>query len=274
MELTIHTNEIIEYFATSVIQFTNAFKSTLPSGKIDMNRKTDSQTCGIIIPINGIARFSLNGVPYQIDRNTIVHAGEDMNIEIKTYEEDWTYAVIHYEVVQTKEKFSSYKNKHFSIEINNMQEIQDIAKQLLSKNRNPDFFSLLESKVIFMNLLQSILQGARNSKYNLTLQQVTQILDYFHTHYEEDIMISKVADQFGIDRRRISYLFEKITGLTPVQYLMRYRISKAKELLIASELTVSEIAEAIGYQDSFYFSRVFKNVTKMSPSQFRKTHQS
>jgi AraC family transcriptional regulator, transcriptional activator for feuABC-ybbA operon len=256
------------------MQFRNAFKSTLPARKIDMNRKTDFQTCGIIIPLKGEARFSLNGVPYHIDANTIVHAGAGMDIKIKTFEEDWTYVVIHYHLIHAEEKFKSFVNKHFSLEIDNMDEIQEVIQQLLSKNMNPDYFSQFELKVIFMKLLQSILNGARNSQYNFTLQQVTKILDYFHTHYEEEVSISEVADMFDIDRRRIAYLFEKITGLSPIQYLTRYRISKAKELLTISELTISEVSEAVGYQDSFYFSRVFKNVTDMSPSQYRKAHQS
>ncbi|WP_052343603.1 helix-turn-helix domain-containing protein [Bacillus massiliigorillae] len=272
--MAIKINELIEYFATSTIEFKNAFKSTLPVGKIDTNRKTAFQLCGLIIPLRGTARFSLNGVPYHIDVNTIVHAGEGMDIKIKTYEEDWTYVVVHYQVIQAKDELKSFVNQHFSIEIDNMHEVQEILNQLLTKNMNPDYFSQFELKVIFMNLLQSILNGARNSQYNLTLQQVTQILDYFHTHYEEEIVISEVADMFDIDRRRIAYLFEKITGLTPIRYLTRYRISKAKELLTASELSIAEISEAIGYQDSFYFSRVFKDLTQMSPSQFRKVHQS
>lgn len=272
--MAIKAQELIEYFATSSIQFKNAFKSTLPSGKIDMNRKTDFQTCGLIIPLKGEARFSLNGVPYHIDGNKLVHAGASMDIEIKTFEEDWTYVVVHYHVIHAKEEFQSFINKHFSIEIDNMDEILVIIQQLLSKNMNPDYFSQFELKVLFMNLLQTILNGVRNSQYNYTLQQVTKILNYFHTHYEKEILISEVADMFEIDRRKIAYLFEKITGFTPIQYLTRYRISKAKELLTVSELTVSEVAEAVGYQDSFYFSRVFKNLTEMSPSQYRNAHQS
>ncbi|WP_244988955.1 AraC family transcriptional regulator [Robertmurraya siralis] len=271
--LSIKTNELIEYFATSSIQFRNAFKSTLPAGKIDTNRKTDSQTCGLVIPLEGEARFSLNGVPYHINKNTIVHAGAEMDIEIKTFENNWTYVVIHYHLIDAEGKFSTFANKHFSIEIDNMEEILAVVQQLLSKNMNPDYFSQFELKVLFMNLLQSILNGARNSQYNFTVQQVTKILDYFHTHYEQEVSISEVADMFEIDRRRIAYLFEKITGLTPIQYLTRYRISKAKELLTISELTVSEISEAVGYQDNFYFSRVFKSLTGTSPSQYRKTHQ-
>ena len=124
-----------------------------------------------------------------------------------------------------------------------------------------------------MSLMKEVLNGARNSQYNFTLQQVTKIIDYFHSHYEEEIFISEVADMFNIDRRRIAYLFEKITGMTPVQYLMHYRVSKAKELLAITDLTIAEVAEAVGYQDNFYFSRVFKKVMQQSPSQYRKLNK-
>lgn len=271
--MTIQTNELIEYFATSTIEFRNAFQTTLPSGKLDSNRKTASDVCGFIIPLKGNARFSLDGVPYHIDQHTIVHAGRDMNIKIKTYDTEWAYAVIHYEVIEADDKFKGFIDKHFSIELDNMEDILKIIEQLLHKNMNPDHFSQFELKVIFMSLMKEVLNGARTSQYNFTLQQVTKIIDYFHSHYEEEICISEVADMFNIDRRRIAYLFEKITGMTPVQYLMHYRVSKAKELLAITDLTIAEVAEAVGYQDNFYFSRVFKKVMQQSPSQYRKLNK-
>lgn len=271
--MSIQTNELIEYFATSTIEFRNAFQATLPAGKLDANRKTAFEACGLIITLQGSARFSLNGVPYHMNEHTIVHAGKDMTINIKTYEQDWSYVVLHYEVIEAAEKFLTFDHQHFSIEIDNMQKILRILDQLLQKNMNPDHFSQFELKVLFLNLLQEVLNGARNSEYNFTLQQVTKILDYFHTHYEEDIFIGEVADMFQIDRRRIAYLFEKITGMTPVQYLMHYRISRAKELLTVSDLTIAKVSEAVGYQDNFYFSRVFKKLMHMSPSQYRKQNQ-
>ena len=51
---------------------------------------------------------------------------------------------------------------------------------------------------------------------------------------------------------------------------MKYRVSKAKDLLKLTDLSISEIAEAVGYQDHFYFSRVFKKTTAQSPSAYRK----
>ncbi|MFF5995672.1 AraC family transcriptional regulator [Lysinibacillus sp. KU-BSD001] len=271
--MNVTTNELIEYFATSSIQFMNVFIITLPARKMDTNRKTDHQICGLFIPLKGQARFSLNGIPYKVNTNTIIHASSSMDIEIKTFDEDFTYVVVQYKIVQAQEAFKQLLHKHFSITVDDMTAIMASVQQLLSKNVHPDYFSRFELQVIFMNLIQAILNGARNNQYDGMLHVITKVLEYFHTHYEEEILISEIADMFEVDRRRIAYLFEKVTGLTPIQYLTKYRISKAKELLALSELSILEVSEAVGYQDSFYFSRVFKKLMHLSPSEYRKNVQ-
>ncbi|WP_431027183.1 helix-turn-helix domain-containing protein [Lysinibacillus sp. LZ02] len=271
--MNVTTNELIEYFATSSIQFMNVFISTLPARKMDANRKTDHQICGLVIPLKGQARFSLNGIPYKLNTNAIIHAGSSMDIEIKTFDEDLTYVVVHYKIVQAQEEFKQLLHKQFSITVDDMTAIIASVQQLLSKNGHPDYFSRFELQVIFMNLIQTILNGARNNQYDGMLHVITKVLEYFHTHYAEEILISEIADMFEVDRRRIAHLFEKVIGLTPIQYLTKYRISKAKELLALSELSISEVSEAMGYQDSFYFSRVFKKLMHLSPSEYRKNVQ-
>ncbi|MEG0381419.1 MAG: helix-turn-helix transcriptional regulator, partial [Kurthia sp.] len=59
-------------------------------------------------------------------------------------------------------------------------------------------------------------------------------------------------------------------GLSPNTYITEYRVSKSKSLLERAELSIAEIAETVGYEDCFYYSRVFKKQTGMSPSAYRK----
>ncbi|MFW5789511.1 MAG: helix-turn-helix domain-containing protein, partial [Spirochaetota bacterium] len=63
-------------------------------------------------------------------------------------------------------------------------------------------------------------------------------------------------------------LFKQVTGYTPVNYINRVKIDKAKDLLLSGECNVSEAAEAVGIDNVFYFSRLFKRISSVNPSEY------
>lgn len=85
----------------------------------------------------------------------------------------------------------------------------------------------------------------------------------------DDLTIQMLAEHGGVNRNRLTYVFHKYAGMGPGDYLLRYRLNKAKELLLIDSLPVREIAQAAGFRDPFYFSRVFKRRIGISPSGFR-----
>ncbi|MEK4027273.1 MULTISPECIES: AraC family transcriptional regulator [Bacillaceae] len=268
MELTI--NQIIEYFAHSSIQFVDVFISRLDASRTDTGRKTAPGVCGMIIPIKGSSCFSLNGTAYRMNQRTIVHAGSRMDIEIKTFENEWEYAVIHYRIIETTPAYKEMLNHHFLISIDGSAKIQQLVHYLLQQQIKPDNISKFKVQNVFMNLLEVILLSARNECYENKMDPILAALEYIQLYYAKELCVSELAQQFGMERRKFSYLFEQLTGLTPIQYITEYRIRRAKELLRTSNLPIADIAEVVGYPDSFYFSRVFKKLTKMPPSIYRK----
>ncbi|WP_066636830.1 PocR ligand-binding domain-containing protein [Desulfolucanica intricata] len=93
---------------------------------------------------------------------------------------------------------------------------------------------------------------------------------YIINNYNKPISLQDVANFIYINPTYLSYLFRQVTGYTFKNYLTQLRVEKAKQLLLNSSLTVSEISQRIGYEDSNYFSRVFKKVTGIPPSYFYK----
>ena len=101
---------------------------------------------------------------------------------------------------------------------------------------------------------------------------VLQAMDYIGQHYgEQAISVGAIAQHLGLSESHLSHLFRKETDYTILNYLTRYRIHKAMELLRDCRLKVYEIAEQVGYRDITYFSSTFKKVTGMSPSEFQDT---
>lgn len=92
---------------------------------------------------------------------------------------------------------------------------------------------------------------------------------YMKEHFTEPISTKFVAEMFGFTPAYLSTIFREYKSVTPADYIIRLRIDKAKELLAAdSKCKIKEIAAFVGYEDSLYFSKVFKKATGMSPKQF------
>lgn len=99
--------------------------------------------------------------------------------------------------------------------------------------------------------------------------EICQIQQYIEDNYAQDLKISQIADQFYINLYYLSHSFKEYTGYSPKQYLMLNRISGAKELLVATHLSVSQIAARCGFSDTNNFIRSFKSECGMTPRQYR-----
>ena len=105
---------------------------------------------------------------------------------------------------------------------------------------------------------------------NFIMLEVEKATNYFNTNYSKPISVSSYAASRGISAGWFINNFKKINKVTPAQYLINLRITNSIELLIRSNKNITEIANAVGIEDSLYFSRIFKSHIGMSPSDYRK----
>lgn len=99
-----------------------------------------------------------------------------------------------------------------------------------------------------------------------------KVLLYLKEHHTEDITSEDICKHFSCSRSYLSHLFKKNCGLSIREYINELRMEDAKTLLAFSKLNITEISIAIGFNDSNYFSRLFKNEIGMSPIKYRKKH--
>jgi AraC-like DNA-binding protein len=110
----------------------------------------------------------------------------------------------------------------------------------------------------------------RRRELNEQAQQlVRKAVAYIHQNYGEPVSREDLARHVGMSSDYLTYCFRKETGLTPITYLNRYRISKAKLLLAEGSQSITEIALAVGFSDSGYFSRLFRREAGISPESYR-----
>jgi two-component system response regulator YesN len=100
--------------------------------------------------------------------------------------------------------------------------------------------------------------------------EVQVVVDYIEEHYMHTIKVSELADQAGFVPNYLSGLFKKETGETITDFITRIRMDKARAMLKDPAYKIYEISENVGYSDPNHFSKLFKKVEGMYPTEFRK----
>ena len=140
-------------------------------------------------------------------------------------------------------------------------------------NKPTDELNMIGKLYLFLSQLVGLQQEVREEN-NITSVYIENALKYIQYNYSHSIDITSIADSIGISRSHLYRAFIKHLGISPNDYITRFRINRACSLLRNSDLTISNIANSVGYDDPLYFSRVFKKVKGVSPSMYLHTMES
>ena len=128
--------------------------------------------------------------------------------------------------------------------------------------------------------LISIEEGAQSARRNFsagtveyggtgTVLRIEQSIIYMAQHLDRPLQIATLAAQANVSASHFFALFKRRIGSAPMDYFTRLRMQRACRLLERTSLSVKEVASELGYDDPFYFSRVFKSVNRMAPTNYR-----
>ena len=151
-----------------------------------------------------------------------------------------------------------YQN-HFRIMIQELQMCKDDYAEMLEIQ--------LRQILIKLHRYLSISITSDNSQIAEEIDKATL---YFNEHYNEDICVEEYAKSCNMSTSWFIRNFKQYTGSTPMQYILSIRIYNAEALLKSNQYNITEIANIVGYSNPLYFSRIFKKVKGLSPSEYRK----
>lgn len=109
----------------------------------------------------------------------------------------------------------------------------------------------------------------KEKREDISNYTINRTVEYIRIHYKEGITLEETAEALKITPEYLSMLFKREMGMNFSVFLKEFRISHAKRLLKGTDMKVYEVAEACGYNNSNYFTKVFKDVTGMSPADYR-----
>lgn len=106
-----------------------------------------------------------------------------------------------------------------------------------------------------------------------SFRKVEQSIAYMQEHLDRPLHVATLAALANVSPSHYFALFKRSTGSAPIDFFVRLRMQQARHLLDTTELSIKEVATALGYEDPFYFSRVFKSVNRLAPSEYRLSHK-
>ena len=132
---------------------------------------------------------------------------------------------------------------------------------------------------LFKSIIIQMLKGdhsvheipSTSMRENYESELFQSIIEYLHHHVESENQVNDLVTRFSLSRSTLQLLFKKYANMTPKNYINRLRLKRSKLLIKESKLSLSEIAETLGYGSLQYFSRVFNQEFGVSPSSYAKS---
>ncbi|BBI31196.1 hypothetical protein KCTCHS21_05950 [Cohnella abietis] len=229
-----------------------------------------AHTSFFVVTTHGEARVNLSGTVYRTRSLHILHGGKGAELGFMPLGNDFACYLILYkaECASPEEQESFHIPYEFTPYA--MLPLQEKCQAMYRLWQQSTPMDKLQAQSAFLPFVFEVMRQIRTSATeNGRLNVVTEAIHYIHEHYRKAITAEELAGIYSCSASYLSRLFKSQIGVGPIEYLIHVRIHKAKQFLLRSEARVQEIASSVGYEDVYYFSRLFKKHTGCSPLQFR-----
>jgi YesN/AraC family two-component response regulator len=197
-----------------------------------------------------------------------------LNVEFGFYEEDTNLPAFH-TIVEGSEtlKYLLHSDKPY-FALKDSDEVYITLKSLIMELNREDSNENLLVQLLFDQLLIRISRlyyesGSKNPGPGVI--HVKKAMQYIHQHYDRDIQIKDIAAAANVHSGYLHRIFRNNKGCTINEYLMQFRMEKAKTLLANTDIQISDISDYVGINSRQYFAFVFKKYTGLSPSSYRRS---
>ena len=226
--------------------------------------------------------FSVN--PKTFERKDYnVSPGEGFLIcpnEICSYQSDkndpWSYLWIEFNGLKAKlymdEAGLTPSNPIFKLKENpnSIKIIEEMNFLINNNKKNPSF--IIGHLYLFINyLIEFSLNNTLNKLNDINELYIREALNFIEENYSRNISVKDISNRCNLSKSYFTRIFKKHMNITPQEFLIQYKMLKACSLLKDKSLSISQIAELLGYSNQFNFSAAFKKNFNISPSKWRTT---
>lgn len=143
----------------------------------------------------------------------------------------------------------------------------DLLFRVLDRNYTLGNFIYISQ--VLMLILSEIYFREKADEISKQNQHITAIVRYMYQHLGEHLKLEDLADETGLSKSYINAAFKKYANRAPIDFFINLKMQEACKLLKSTNLYIIEIGQMLGYEDPYYFSRIFKKSMGVSPKEYR-----
>lgn len=240
----------------------------------------------------GNAVFEISGVPAHIGPNDIIIIKPDQphKLIVKS-ETGCEFIVLSFKFENRFDsRFSGFSLEEFlnfvsskdsgafiSLKVSQKNEIITLLNRILKEKESPEIGSeflnyllILELFVLISRALKMEWENSIKNKSPKLKELISVSVNYINNNFERDISLKDIASYVFLSSSYFTRAFKEEMKISPINYLLKVRVERAKELLTDTDLKVSDIALSVGFSNQQRFNDIFKKHVKLTPLQYRK----
>jgi AraC family transcriptional regulator of arabinose operon len=234
------------------------------------------------IVLSGKGVYTVGSKVYEIGPKTafLIYPGVTTYYEASK-DDPWTYIWVGFNGIKAEIalEHACFSKNSLALNIQNVEPFINCVDGMLASSQLTYANDMARQGYLY-NFIASLIKERQNSNkieevhdYSYHVY-VDHTLEYIENNYNKNIKVQSIADYIGINRSYLTSCFKNVLNISPQEYILNFRMNKACNLLKNTSWPVCQIAKRVGYDDALNFSRLFKKVYGVNPTNFRNTAES
>ena len=228
--------------------------------------------------VGGKGQFLIQDQLYPVNPNNLVVINPNVtHTEVSLNAQPLEYIVLGIEGIElaTNENSNGQFNilDHFeSVEISSC--LRNILREMEQKNTGYEDVCQAYMEILIIRLMRNIaLAVPTESQVVSGNRQCASVKRYIDLHFKEALTLEQLAEDAHMNKYYLSHAFKREYGISPINYMITKRIEESKYLLAETDLSMSQIAQLLGFSSLSYFSQVFHRTQSVSPKEYRQSQK-
>ena len=228
--------------------------------------------------VGGKGQFLIEDRLYPVDINNLVMINPNVpHTEVSLNAQPLEYIVLGIEGIElaaseTCDGQFSILDHYESAEISGC--LRNILREMELKNPGYEDICQAYMEILIIRLMRTTSLAVPTEPQTVsTNRQCAAVRRYIDLHFKEALTLEQLADEGHMNKFYLSHAFKKEYGISPINYMISKRIEESKYLLAETDLSMSQIAQLLGFSSLSYFSQVFRRTQGVSPKEYRQSQR-